>query len=287
MNSMMIGLAIALLIVGIVLRLRVVSNIGRNRIQKGLLLTSHVSSLIDNCQRHRGTSNAILQGNTQLVAQLESLQQSIDVAINNRMSLSLNHFPQWESFVEHWPRLKLHARDGDLKAYYLLRQHNLMIDGLLSLLDDVMRYHDLHKMMLDRKTRLSDICIDTLRVVETIGQTRAIGSGICAHGVCDSADKIIINFLRNSVQSATEQLLAELHGIENTTLSYGLKRSSDSIKSNVSALIDLIEKQVLIEGDVKLESSHYFSVSSKAIEDVLNVFGMLTKHASQHHVKLL
>jgi hypothetical protein len=287
MYSMMIGLVIALFIAGIVIRLNVVWNSGRNRIRKGLLLTSHISSLIDNCQRHRGTSNAILQGNTKLAAQLESLQDKIDGSINNRMSLSLNHFPQWESFIEHWPRLKIHARDGDLKAYYLMRQHNLMIDGLLSLLDDVMRYHDLHKMMLDRQTRLSDICIDTLRVVETIGQTRAIGSGICAHGVCEGADKIIINFLRNSVQSSTEQLLAELHRIENANLSYGLKRSSDSIKSNVSALIDLIEKQVLIEGDVKLESSQYFSVSTKAIEDVLSVFGILTQHASKHHVKLL
>ncbi|WP_438970373.1 nitrate- and nitrite sensing domain-containing protein [Methylophaga sp.] len=259
----------------------------RNRIEQGIVLTVHLKRIIDSCQKHRGTSNAINQGNNKLKPQLVNLQSDIDRLVQSNYSDNLQRFPQWESFAEHWPRLKRHALAGDLKSHNLVRQHSLMIDGQLSLLDDVMRDHDLHRMMLDRTTRVSEVCLDTLRVAETVGQTRAIGSGICAHGTCEGADRIIIDFLRISVQNTTQELLKEINSIKNDDLQSKLQGASHSIKSTVEKLVDMVETQVLKEGRLQIDTNDYFNLSTRAIDEVLKVFGIIIHYASHQHRRMI
>ncbi len=259
----------------------------QKRIEQGIVLTVHLKRIIDSCQKHRGTSNAINQGNAKLKPQLVNLQSDIERLINSTDSRLLQRFPQWESFAEHWPRLKKHALAGDLKSHNLVRQHSLMIDGQLSLLDDVMRDHDLHRMMLDRCTRVSEICLDTLRVAETVGQTRAIGSGICAHGTCEGADRIIIDFLRISVQNTTRELLKEINSINNDALHTNLQAAAKAINDSVSKLVDMVEKQVLKEGRLQIDTNDYFNISTRAIDEVLKVFGIIIHYASQQHTRMI
>lgn len=259
----------------------------QKRIEQGIVLTVHLKRIIDSCQKHRGTSNAINQGNAKLKPQLVNLQSDIERLINSTDSRLLQRFPQWESFAEHWPRLKKHALAGDLKSHNLVRQHSLMIDGQLSLLDDVMRDHDLHRMMLDRCTRVSEICLDTLRVAETVGQTRAIGSGICAHGTCEGADRIIIDFLRISVQNTTGELLKEINSIKNDDLHINLQAAAKAINDSVSKLVDMVEKQVLKEGRLQIDTNDYFNISTRAIDEVLKVFGIIIHYASQQHTRMI
>jgi hypothetical protein len=257
------------------------------RIKDGLALTVHMKRIIDTCQKHRGTSNALLQGNEKVRAQLVSLQADIDALIASEESNNLKQFDQWASFIEHWPRLKKHALAGDLNSQNLVRQHSLMIDGQLSLLDDVMRAHDLHRMMLDRFTRISEICIDTLRVAETVGQTRAVGSGICAHGTCEGADKIILDFLRISVQATTSELIKEINGIKNNDLQSELQLASRSIDKTVGQLLSIIDKDVIKDGHISVDSNDYFGVATKAIDEVLKVFGIIIHYASQKQRQMI
>jgi hypothetical protein len=82
------------------------------RIKDGLALTVHMKRIIDTCQKHRGTSNALLQGNEKVRAQLVSLQADIDALIASEESNNLKQFDQWSSFIEHWPRLKKTCTSG-------------------------------------------------------------------------------------------------------------------------------------------------------------------------------
>jgi len=287
MYPMFIGGFTLVLLVYVISRLALMKKEQQNRIEQGILLTVHVKRLIDSCQKHRGTSNAINQGNTKLQTQLVGLQGDIDRLINSSDSESLQRFPQWASFIEHWPRLKKHALAGDLPAHNLVRQHSLMIDGQLSLLDDVMREYDLHRMMLDRFTRVSEICLDTLRVAETVGQTRAIGSGICAHGSCEGADRIILDFLRITVQNTTHDLIKEINSIKNEDLHGNLQTASSAINDSVGKLINMVEQQVLKEGQLQVDSNDYFNISTRAIDEVLKVFGIVIHYASQQHTRMI
>lgn len=287
MYPMFIGGLTVVCLLFIVSRLAILRREEQRRVEQGLVLTVHLKRIIDSCQKHRGTSNAVSQGNDKLKPNLMLLQNDIDQLIASNDSQQLTRFEQWTSFAEHWPRLKKHALAGDLKSHNLVRQHSLMIDGQLSLLDDVMRDHDLHRMMLDRCTRVSEICLDTLRVAETVGQTRAIGSGICARGVCEGADRIIIDFLRISVQSTTNELVKQIHTIKNHDLQHALQSASTAISDSISKLLNMVENQVLQEGRLKLDSNDYFNTSTRAIDEVLKVFGIVIHYASQQHTRMI
>lgn len=287
MYPMFVGGLTVVCLIYLISRLAILRREEQSRIEQGILLTVHLKRIIDSCQKHRGTSNAVNQGNDKLKTQLVSLQGDIDRLMTSTDSQALKRFPQWESFAEHWPRLKKHALAGDLKSHNLVRQHSLMIDGQLSLLDDVMRDHDLHRMMLDRCTRVSEVCLDTLRVAETVGQTRAVGSGICARGVCEGADRIIIDFLRISVQSTTNELVKQINGINNDDIHQPLQLAAKSISDSVSKLLNLVEHQVLRDGRLQIDSNDYFNASTRAIDEVLKVFGIIIHYASQQHTRMI
>ena len=280
------GTAVICLIV-IAARIVMLKRDEKTRIEQGILLTVHLKRIIDSCQKHRGASHVVTQGNNQLKPQLVDLQTDIDRLIQSRESQQLKQFPQWESFTEHWPRLKRHALAGDLVSHNLVRQHSLMIDGQLSLLDDVMRDHDLHLMMLDRKTRVAEICIDTLRVAETVGQTRAIGSGICARGVCVGADRIILDFLRVSVLNTTHELVKQVNAIKNDDLHHTLQSATNAIENSVKKLIDMLESHLIKEGRVNVDGNDYFNVSTRAIDEVLKVFGIIIHYASRQQARMI
>lgn len=250
-----------------------------DKIKLGLALIVHIQKIISSCQQHRGISNAILQGNTSLKIQLVSIQSQLDKLIAEGNSLGLNKFPQWESFVGHWPKLKMHALNRDLTSQNLLRQHNVMVYGHLSLLDDLMSHYELTWIMLGSSIHMSQLCIDTLKVAETIGQSRAIGSGVCSRGECLGIDKISLSFLRISIITPTNELLTELAQVDDSLLQSQLKSSSKLIRDGVDNLIATIENKVLINGRIDMDSSEFFKMATQPIDALLTVYQNLVAHA--------
>ena len=266
--------------------LAIVKEIARNKNHKimvdlGLRSIAYCQRVITKCQQHRGISNAVLQGNIELKRDLITTQRDLDKLIQEGITLGLDKFPQWESFIEHWSRLKIHALDRDLSSQNLLRQHNIMIDGQLSLFEDITIYNDLQWIMLNDSLHLSQVCLDTLRVVESIAQSRGIGTGICAKGYSEGIEQISLNFLKVSISSPINNMLNEFSSVDDQSLSAQLKKSSKQIKESVDKLIDVIEYQVLADDGVKIGAAEYFAVATKPIEELLSVFQYLVDSALQ------
>ncbi len=281
-----ISIASVLLLV-LALRWRRQQRLQHRQLRLGLIHLSRLQQLIMLCQQHRGTSNAVVNGDQSLRPQLMNLQQQIDNFINDRQNQVLERFPQWQSFIDHWPRLKESVLDSNQKAFLLVRQHNVMIDLQLSLIDDVSRYYRLHLLMLDNMTRVSEVCLDTLRVAETIGQMRAIGSGICSRGRVDGADAIALEFLHRSVQGRTEELLRELQSIKNPQLREVLNNQLPLIRDHISHLLQLVEQEVLSKKITQLDATKYFSVATRPIGAVLDSFNIITQYAVNNYAKLI
>ncbi len=281
-----ISIASVLLLV-LAVRGRRQQRLQHRQLRLGLIHLSRLQQLIMLCQQHRGTSNAVVNGDQSLRPQLMNLQQQIDSFINDRQNQVLERFPQWQSFIDHWPRLKQSVLDSNQKAFLLVRQHNVMIDVQLSLIDDVSRYYRLHLLMLDNMTRVSEVCLDTLRVAETIGQMRAIGSGICSRGRVDGADAIALEFLHRSVQGRTEELLRELQSIKNPQLREVLNNQLPLIRDHISHLLQLVEQEVLSKKITQLDATKYFSVATRPIGAVLDSFNIITQYAVNNYAKLI
>lgn len=277
--AMLSAVLVLLLCIGVILTLLSNNKKQAAKLKLGLALIVHMQKIISCCQQHRGISNAILQGNKSLKIQLISIQSQLDKLITEGHALGLNTFPQWQSFIGHWPRLKMHALDRDLTSQNLLRQHNLMIHGHLSLVDDLMSYHDLTWIMVGSSLHLSQLCLDTLKVVETIAQSRGIGAGICARGECQGIDKISLDFLRISIISPTNELLTELGQIEDDLLLSQLSSSSILIRESVDNLISIIENKVLIEGKIDIDTGDFFKMATRPIDGLVTVYQNLIAHA--------
>jgi len=254
------------------------------QIKLGLTLFTHIQKIMSLSQQHRGTSNAVLQGNDNLKPRLTALQRDLDTLISEGAELNLAEFSQWESFAEHWPRLKLRSMKCDLEPQNLIRQHNMMIDGQLSLLDEIISYYGLSLLKLDRMTHVSELCLDLLRVVERIAQARGLGSGICAKGKCTGADQISLNFLNVSISGATNGLFNELNSIDNPELSEVFSSSSSLIKSGVDNLVQAINTQVLTD-KTTINASDYFNLATKPIDDLLDTFNAVILYASKHYTR--
>jgi len=252
------------------------------QIKGGLNLLSYIQKIMALLQQHRGTSNAVLQGNNKLKPRLQSLQTNLDKLIHEGEILDIKSFPQWESFTEHWPRLKRRCLNGELEPSNLIRQHNIMIDGHLSLLDDITSYYDLNSLKLDNFHHVSGLCLDVLRVVEIIAQARGLGAGACAKGECSRVDQIALNFIKTSISSRTNELFNELNTIDNTKLSENLSTSSRTIKVGVDKLEYAISTQVLVE-KTTINASDYFNLASKPIDDLLDIFNEVILYASQKY----
>jgi len=275
-----------LLVVGVLISIGIArliydTNNHKKELKIGLVHLGHIQKLVLACQKHRGLSNAVLQGNVNLKQQLIGVQRNIDQLIAEGNQIGFKTFAQWSSFADHWPRLKTHALNRDLPSQNLVRQHNVMIEGHLSLMDEIVRYYELHTIMLDRVTRMSGLCLDTLRVAETVGQTRAIGSGVCARGECLGVDKISLNFLRISLMTTTEHLFEELSSVENKELHAQFNTASQTVKKSVEELLRVLDDAVLIDGHTKVDSNEYFNIATKPIEELFSVYSMLLSYGQK------
>ncbi len=261
---------------------------GNQRKQKDALSTGFklmvtVQKLIELVQQHRGITYAFNSGNTNLKDKLLELDLKIDEIINGPQKADFANFEQWTSFVEHWPKLKMHSLANDLSAANLMRQHNLVIDGQLSLLDDLTRYYELHTVMLDRFVRVAELCIDTLRTAETIAQARGLGSGICAKGQRVGADSIRLNYLKVSLLSTTKQLFIELESIDNDDLKAQFKAFANSITRNVDSFIDVLDKELLDKKELTIDTQDYFTLATKPIDDLVSLFMYVVNYSSKQY----
>lgn len=242
---------VSVLLLGLVVRWRLQQRVQYQQLRLGLAHLSRLQQLIMLCQQHRGTSNAVVNGDQSLRPQLLNLQQKIDSFIKDRQSRALERFPQWQSFVEHWPRLKQNVLLSNKKAFLLMRQHNLMIEGQLSLTDDVSRYYHLHHLMLDNMTRVSEVC------------------------------------LHRSVLGRTEELLRELQAIKNPQLRKILNSQLTLINEHTSQLFQLVEQEVLGRKITLVDAKKYLSVATRPIRAVLESFNIITQYAVINYAKLI
>jgi len=253
----------------------------RKHHQLGLELLGFIKQVIVLSQQHRGVSSAVRGGNRTQITKLVHIQTELNTLINSGLRAELITFPQWESFLEYWPRLEKNVLTATSSAN-IVRQHNILIESHLSLFDDVNRYYKLHMIMLDEQIHSTELCLDILRTIELIAQARGVSSGICAAGLAEGADFIKLNFLKEAMIKSTKELAIALKSINNDELSGFLIKSADDVIENSEQLAALIENEVLIDGSISLNSQEVFSVATKPIEDLLTAFTKVQRHAEQN-----
>jgi len=225
----------------------------------------------------------VYQGNQKLKGQQLSVQSDINMLLQDAELQVFSQFEQWHSFTDHWPRLKQYLTDNSLDSTKILRQHALMVDGLLSLLDDMAQKYELHLLIIDGSIRVSDLLSDILRTTEVIAQTRGVGSGLCAAGQCIGSDFIQLKFLKTNIEKETQHLVTEINSINNPDLNGYL--DGITLNNNVTALAQSIEENILNTKQIKLEAENFFRMATKPIDELAQLFEQIILYSSKEFIQ--
>jgi hypothetical protein len=242
---------INIIISGLVLCLAIAVVLGIKRQKMGLInkqLTGinsiiNINELVKLLQKHRGLSAAFYSGDDNVIRELGPLVMKISTLILTLNKVSnMTKSDRWLGFNDHWSRLSQHKKG--ISAEDSFEQHTKMIANILYLLEDIAEQHALTKEHLNDFINIGFLWRELLAIIESVGQSRAVGTRTVTIKYCSSVDKIKLKFLQQHISVVSEEVLKTL------------LNNSQQIK-----FVELIEQG--------LESTHYLTTT--ITDDILNV----------------
>ena len=261
----------------------------RDQIREGLHLIKYLQKVIVLAQQHRGMTNTLMQGNESLKPEMLAVQTALDHLASNksrknaRIKTQLKVFPEWKLAAKTWPKLRDHSLSGDWPVHTLFREHNVLIARLLTLLEDITQHYQLHELMLDRVTHALTVCVHTLRAAEHIAQLRGMGSGVSASGVVGESDKLMLDYLRNTVEESTDLLFGELGQIASPFLKKQLAMSVQSIRDSLNNLLNFIDQMMDDQVQSNMTTKQFFNMATTPIDGLLVVFNLILNTITEQY----
>jgi len=236
---------------------------------EGLVNISHIKSLITLIQTHRGLSSAWLNGDktkqgqltiieNQSKTEIQHLEQQEPIVKNNR----------WMAFSDHWKRLNKHDSSRDPENNFT--QHTQLIANLLYLLEDEAERSHLNAVSLPNLPSIGFVWRELVMTTETIGQSRAIGTGVATRKKCSSVHKIRLSFLQQNILKTMNETLSKLSSLERFTSKHvDLLKTA---KSKMQFLSTTIECELVSANEVTINQDEYFTLATETIKALDNIF---------------
>lgn len=261
----------------------------RAQIKAGLHLIKYIQRVIVLAQQHRGMSNTLMQGNEALKPELLAVQTVLDQLVSNksrknvRIKGELKVFPEWKLVAKAWPKLRDNALSKEWQVHTLFREHNVLIARLLTLLEEVIQQYHLQAIMLDKVNHALTVCVHTLKVAENIAQLRGIGSGVSTNPVVENSDKLMLDYLRNSVVENSDLLFNELMQIATPFLKKQLAMSSQSIRDSLNTLLRAIDGMMLNQAEFNMSTKQFFNMATIPIDGLQVVFNLIINTIAEQY----
>lgn len=223
-----------------------------------------VLALIRSIQQHRGLSQGVISGDALLYNRLSDVQREISYLIESlNKSLSGALAERWESFFDHWSRLRGNA--VKCAAEDSFQQHNQMINNLLYLSENICNNWDLG---YGKDHQLSQGLWRKLLVLsECIGQSRALGASALVRGEASYLELIRFQLL-------SEKIDDRLHSMDHSI-------SADAINKLEEAVQPVRDALTYFTSDITkypYSSQEYFAIATTSLDHVTSVLDIeLTK----------
>ena len=234
----------------------------------GLSWLQSLKTLLSHIQQHRGLTSGYLNGGVELMAQIQNLQARVsrDVDAIAQVDEWMERNERWIAINQHWARLAGNFRANDPDNN--LQQHNLLIQNILYLIDDMALRHGLLGIKVQRDKPFYLLWRDLLSASEYIGQARAVGMGVAARKGCDSISRIRLNYLSRKIEENTAAIWAEL-------------QVSEQCINHTRELLRVIRTEVVAES-VCLAPQQYFKQASQALDSLHSEYDALVEDVRWH-----
>jgi len=243
--------------------------------RRGVYKLELLKKLLTHIQQHRGLSNGELNGDSQLRCRVSEVAKKVEKDWECLKSVDgdVINLDRFTGIYTHWNRLKI--RYSGLSVRNNLEQHNRLIMNLLYLIEDVAESHQLDFIRTD--VRGSEVIWkELLETAESIGQVRALGTGIVAAGSCDSIQRIRVRFLNEKIKRMLKELITGLQcSLDNGSSRELIAPLLDQVsktEDSINELIILNETELFSQQGIKISSEDYFSLASRCIEPLMTLF---------------
>ena len=145
-----------------------------------------------------------------------------------------------------------------------------MIANLLYLLEDEAERAQLNATSLPELPNIGFVWRELISTAESVGQSRAIGTGVATAKSCTSVDKIRLSFLEKHINSTSKDILKKLSSLEQFSSQHSMLISSAQTK--MQQLIDTIENELIQASKISIDQNNYFNLASDTIKSLDNIF---------------
>lgn len=259
---------IIILCLAILIRIARSKSVNKNQ-TAGLANIVKIKSLVSLVQQHRGMSSAWLNGDLSKLSNLQKIEQHIAQICTDINNTDIGQFnARWGGFRDHWSRLNQKAGDRDIANNF--KQHTKMIENLLYLLEDEAERAQLNATSLPELPNIGFVWRELVSTAESVGQSRAIGTGVATAKRCTSVDKIRLSFLEKHIKSTSHNILTKLSNLDQ----YSAHHSNllKAAQAKMQELIETIENELIQASPITIDQNIYFNLASDTMQSLDNIF---------------
>ncbi len=244
-----------------------------SRERVGLQFVPPAMALIQNVQKHRGTSQQALAGDTAAAERLPALQAEADAAVaalddlDGRHGAALKTGEAWSAVKSAWDAIKSHGTDMTPEASF--KAHTDLIAAVLGL---VSLAADNSNLTLDPEFDtyyLMDLTTAALPAqLEFLGQMRALATGVATRGAVTEAEKLRLIGLEARSETMEERLRGDVEKAfaADADLEGTLGEALKSVDGPTTAFLDLVRRDLIEASTVTVSGQEVFDAATGAID---------------------
>lgn len=239
--------------------------------RSGLALLSQLKELVVRQQQHRGLSSSYLKGNQQALSDLQRLQQELrswQTRLNDHAYITKQ--TRWQSYLQHWQRLHASWQSNTLENN--ITQHSLMIRNLLYFAEDIAIEFEINSLD-GQGLSVSFLWHELLLTAESIGQARALGSGLASAGHSSSVERIRLSFLHQKIAETDPATLDQY--------SYWLLPEKQLRWDSLARLQQTIEQDLIKTETPSISVQEYFRQATEVLDAIYQVYDAGIEHLSR------
>jgi methyl-accepting chemotaxis protein len=240
---------------------------------QGLEYIKVVRLPIEHIQQHRGMTAAYLNGDTSFHDRILAKRKDVDkyLAEVAKVDEALGGAMQTGNTVaelqQQWNDIK--ANSLKQEAGVAIKNHSTLVAGLLGLMSHVA---DSSEITLDPKLDsyyLGASVVSLLpKMIENMGQARAVGSGVAAHGSFASPQVYTrLAVLSSNIEAYFKDLRAGLDAAfeHNEVVGEELQQAVEANHKAVEEMHSLLNDELLLADDIQVDAKKVFAIATDAI----------------------
>jgi methyl-accepting chemotaxis protein len=239
----------------------------------GTTYLEYVQPLQESVAKHRGMMAAYLNGDQSFDAQIRRIEQQANQQITELENIAqatentLSSSDQVQTIKRQWRQLE---GQRSLTAQASFQQHTRLIDEILKLTTHVADYSNLTLDPDLDSYYLMDLVSNTLpHLMEMLGQTRGLASGIAAAKAYEHEQLLTLSINLNNIEGlinkARSSLNTSINNTQNGQLDQILTPSYQTLLNNVSAFTSLIRKEIISKDTISVDSNTVFNSGTTTI----------------------